>query len=138
MADWNKALHRDIPALVEPTADDINAIVNDLMIQLEISITSAVPELRSLFLQVRAAMEDVKTQVNDRIGDELRDVSRNATEIHTGLVKFIQPKWAGVFNEASEIRGTLSLFVILPKHVNAFLLTTPAKASDLLRHRRSI
>jgi hypothetical protein len=137
VADWNKALNRDIPNLAEPAAKDIDTMVNNLMIQLDTSITSVVPELRPFLTQIEAAMEHVKEQVKDRMSDKLRGVSRDASETHPGLVKFIQPKWTRTFNEASELRGKLILVFVWYFRMSPMLINNIAKGSGSLAARQA-
>ncbi|KAI0007551.1 hypothetical protein F4779DRAFT_642877 [Xylariaceae sp. FL0662B] len=105
VSDWNRSLNHDIPELAKPYSREIDIIWRDFLKRLEISVKETLSDLLPFLGEVIPKLDIIKEQIKDQIRQALRNISKDASQVHPDLVKAIQKKWEKVFKEAREAKG---------------------------------
>ncbi|KAI1074756.1 hypothetical protein F5B20DRAFT_595800 [Whalleya microplaca] len=126
VTDWNRSLNHDIPALAGPSCKEIDIIWKVFLKQLEISVSKTLPDLLPSLRGVMPKLDVIKEQVKDQMREALRNISKDASEVHPGLKKSVQKKWKHTFNKAKKEKGRGS-FARRQKLLGEFAETSSTK-----------
>ncbi|OTA96176.1 hypothetical protein M434DRAFT_28035 [Hypoxylon sp. CO27-5] len=105
VSDWNRALNYEIPELAKPAYEIIDNIWADFLGRLRLTVDDTLSQLLPFLDDVTPNLESIKEQVKGKMRRALKNISKDASNVSTDMVKSIQKKWDQTFKESIRVKG---------------------------------